>query len=190
MSNKDSAVGFDRAPDRYSSEGRETIDRQRDLCHIQAERMIDMNFFPEGTSINMLADAMFSAHCNLCAMKYDDRNGKKDDPDQERSKSKWYMQMFHHIFGAAPDPRSSRDGFEPYVRPKGNPIYFPRVSKHVCGLCGWSDGRAAMGANCNHENTRIRLSCSSQGCCWWHTKSEPLPKTCPCCFDDVEWDEE
>ena len=248
---EDSAVGFDRAPDRYSSEDRETIDRQRDQCHVQAVRMIGIGLFPDNTSVNMLADAMFTAHCTMCAMKYDDRNGLKDDPGQESSKSKWYQQMRMHVFGGAEDPRSGRDVFEPYkrppmqsglglvelfisikekarqindmeevdfakafkeasnwlktsamgdltiddVRPKGDPVkgFVPPVKgdrSEVCDVCGWSDGKVAMGANCNHENSRIRLSCISNGCNWWHPKNKPYPKTCPRCHDGLEWDEE
>jgi len=53
----DSPTGHDRAPDRYSGQGRETIDRMRDLAH-------EMFTNPKA------ADEAFAFHCIATALKY------------------------------------------------------------------------------------------------------------------------
>lgn len=92
---RDSAIGDDRAPDRYSAKGRETIDRIRDE----------------------LGDDGFVALCLGNAMKYEDRAGLKGSADEDRKKAAWYRQMAAHVRGEADDPRVYRAGFAPYVRP-------------------------------------------------------------------------
>jgi hypothetical protein len=93
----DSVAGFDRAPDRYSGKGRETIDRIRDF----------------------LGDGGFVAFCEGNAMKYEDRAGLKGSAEADEQKARWYREMAEHVRsgGASPDPRSSRAGFVPYARP-------------------------------------------------------------------------
>ncbi len=90
----DSVAGFDRAPDRYSARGRETIDRIRDT----------------------LGDEGFMAFCVGNAMKYEDRAGLKGDAETDREKARWYRQMADPVIGAAVDPRSERPDFQPYRR--------------------------------------------------------------------------
>lgn len=91
----DSVAGFDRAPDRYSAKGRETIDRIRDH----------------------LGDEGFAAFCIGNAMKYEDRAGLKGDAADDQAKARWYWAMAAHVMHGAPDPRSDRPGFTSYVRP-------------------------------------------------------------------------
>lgn len=93
----DSATGFDRAPDRYTTKGRETIDRIRDT----------------------LGDAGFIAFCIGNAMKYEDRAGNKkgEAAETDAEKARWYRQMALHVKSGAADPRIDRPDFTPYVRP-------------------------------------------------------------------------
>lgn len=102
MSN-DSPTGHDRAPDRYSGQGRETIDRMRDLAH---------EMFGEPG----LADDVFAFHCIATALKYADRYGKKDATEIEEKKLAWYLAMAEHVLDGTPDPRSERSGFTPWQR--------------------------------------------------------------------------
>jgi len=88
------ATGFTSAPERYTAHGRETIDRIRDE----------------------LGDAGFRAFCIGNAMKYEDRAGRKGDPEGDAEKARWYRHMAAHIDGKAEDPRSDREGFVPYKR--------------------------------------------------------------------------
>lgn len=90
----DDATGFHVAPARYSSKGRETIDRIRDA----------------------LGDDGFAAYCLGTAMKYEDRIGLKDDAEQDAAKARWYRQMHACVVDGALDPRAYRAGFAPYVR--------------------------------------------------------------------------
>lgn len=92
----DSAVGFDRAPDRYTGHGRETIDRIRDR----------------------LGDALFVGFCLGNAMKYEDRAGRKDPTEQDLAKARWYRQMAEHVQEGTADPRADRSGFVAYIRAK------------------------------------------------------------------------
>ena len=107
---KDDATGFDSAPNRYMRHERETIDRQRDACAVLVEEAFQARV--------SFADAAFAVHCALTAMKYDDREGLKDDPVRERAKQRFYRAMHAHVLNRGPDPRSSRDGFNAYKRPK------------------------------------------------------------------------
>jgi len=88
----DDPTGFERAPDRYSAHGRETIDRIRDA----------------------LGDDGFLAFCRGQSMRYRDRLGLKDDAQQDLKKAQWYEAMHSHVLGTGPDPRSTREGFTPY----------------------------------------------------------------------------
>lgn len=91
----DSETGFDRAPDRYSRQGRETIDRIRDS----------------------MTDTEFGAFCRGNAMKYMDRAGMKGVAEADKDKAKWYMRMAMHIKQPSfADPRADRPDFQPYVR--------------------------------------------------------------------------
>ena len=87
--------GFDIAPDRYTGEGRETIDRIRDV----------------------LGDDGFRAFCAGNAMKYEDRAGRKGDAVGDVEKARWYRQMVAYLDGEADDPRAGRPGFVGYSRP-------------------------------------------------------------------------
>jgi len=101
---KDTAVGRDYAPARYSAKGRETIDRIRDR----------------------LGDQSFVAFCEGNGMKYEDRAGLKEGAAYEvdRDKARWYREMADHVTAALceppipghPDPRHNRPGFVPYTR--------------------------------------------------------------------------
>lgn len=93
---RDSATGFDRAPDRYSAKGRETIDRIRDD----------------------LGDEGFIAFCVGNAAKYEDRAGLKGSADEDMKKARWYRTMAAHVRGEGPDPRAERPNFVPYARPE------------------------------------------------------------------------
>ena len=99
----DSPTGHDRAPDRYTTQDRETIDRMRDLAHA-------MFADPD------VADAVFAFHCIATALKYSDRCGRKDLPDIEKKKLAWYLAMAAHVRDGAPDPRSERPGFVPWEK--------------------------------------------------------------------------
>jgi hypothetical protein len=94
----DSPTGYDRAPDRYSTQGRETIDRIRDE----------------------LGDEFFVAFCLGSARKYLDRLGLKGSPEEDRAKARWYLQMALHVGGYADDPRQGRFAFVSYERLPGS----------------------------------------------------------------------
>lgn len=101
MSAHDSAVGDDRAPDRYTGHGRETIDRMRDLAR----------FMSGGP---LAGDRAFWVHCVATALKYHDRAERKGPKDEDIAKMRWYLQMARHAAGTDVDPRASRPGFVPY----------------------------------------------------------------------------
>jgi len=94
----DDPTGFDRAPDRYSQRGRETIDLIRDA----------------------MTDDQFIGFCVGNAIKYKDRAGHKEGQpaEQDIKKAVWYMRMAEHVKfpGAYPDPRCGRTTYVPYVR--------------------------------------------------------------------------
>lgn len=96
--NDDTPTGFDRAPDRYMGQGRETIDRMRDAAGELFERATQ-----HGLSIG---DAAFYVHCVLTAMKYEDRAGRKGDAREDNEKAMWYRRMANHLLGFGPDPRA------------------------------------------------------------------------------------
>lgn len=84
-----------RPPDHYTVNGRETIDRIRDV----------------------LGDVGFYNFCIGTAMKYEDRAGLKGDAQEDFAKQTFYREMANHVIGLGPDPRSGRPNFKPYVRP-------------------------------------------------------------------------
>jgi hypothetical protein len=95
----DTPTGHDRAPDRYTGQGRETIDRMRDLAW--------------ATGLN--PDEVFGFFCLATALKYHDRAGLKGDADEDLAKMRWYRAMaLHALTGRHPDPRADRPGFVPY----------------------------------------------------------------------------
>ena len=103
----DDNTGFTVAPLRYSAAGRETIDRIRDRAG---------DWFAEALAAGCSpADAAFAVHCAACALKYRDREGLKGPADEDERKAGWYTQMFDHLCGRGPDPRTSRPGFIPYT---------------------------------------------------------------------------
>ena len=105
----DTPHGFDRAPDRYMGQGRETIDRMRDVAG---------ELFEHATLHGLgVGDAAFYVHCVLTAMKYEDRTVRKGDAAVDVGKATWYRRMADHLLGKGPDPRAERPGFQPYARP-------------------------------------------------------------------------
>jgi len=117
--NNDTPTGTERAPDRYTSKGRETIDRQRDLAHAL--------FATPG-----LADKAFAYLCTAQALKYDDRRGLKgteEDAAYNDTKAAWYRAMADHVQGRGPDPRAKRTDYVPWTAPPPprDPRHDPRV---------------------------------------------------------------
>ena len=92
MSNEQ--LGFNKAPDRYSAKGRETIDKIRDS----------------------MSDEAFIAFCRGQAIKYRDRAGLKGSAEQDLEKAKFYIQMANHVKFGTPDPRTYRAEYERYTR--------------------------------------------------------------------------
>ena len=139
----DSATGFDRAPDRYMTTGRETIDRERDQAHDVAEAYLGPGATPD--EVVRLANTLFSYHCDTVALKYLDRKGKKGPPEIDLEKARWYLQMAAHVRGEGmEDPRSRRPEFVPYVRQKMNTedgqkamtkLLRTTTTKHNCWSC-------------------------------------------------------
>lgn len=99
-------LGFEKAPDRYMQEGRETIDQIRDS----------------------MTDTEFVGFCRGNSIKYRSRAGAKDG-DLDASKAIWYERMARHAMAAqaetalgamldaaTADPRCERPDFKPYVR--------------------------------------------------------------------------
>jgi hypothetical protein len=99
----DSPTGHDRAPDRYTTQDRETIDRMRDLAHAM---------FADPA----VADAVFAYHCIATALKYSDRYGLKDLPEIDAKKLHWYLAMASHVRDGTPDPRSERADFKAWEK--------------------------------------------------------------------------
>lgn len=93
-------LGFDAVPSHYAGE-RETIDIIRDE----------------------LGDEGFEMWCLGNATKYAARDGRKDgtSPEDDANKMRFYVDMALHVGskGVAPDPRSGRADFKPYVRAAG-----------------------------------------------------------------------
>lgn len=106
--NHDEQLGRDKAPDRYTRSGRETIDLIRDS----------------------MSDAEFVAYGLGNVIRYRDRAGAKGPAEIDESKAAFYAQMAAHvdfhldamegrrgISAIDPgEPRAYRDGFAPYVR--------------------------------------------------------------------------
>ena len=107
----DSVDGRDRAPDRYTQKGRETIDRMRDLAYDPEWE----DAFSVGFS---MADILFAYHCRATALKYEDRNGAKGDAAGDEAKRAFYTAMADSIlYDDCADPRSERPDFTPYRAP-------------------------------------------------------------------------
>lgn len=107
-------TGFDKAPDRYMTQGRETVDRMRDLCRKRAlEWQADL-----GPDSIELIDLLFVVACETHKMKYSDRKGVKEgvDPKRDIDAAAWWEQMAKHVQDPArfPDPRYTRVNFIPY----------------------------------------------------------------------------
>lgn len=98
--NPSAEIGFDAVPSHYAGE-RETIDIIRDE----------------------LGDDGFEMWCLGNAVKYAARDGRKDgtSPEDDANKMIFYVDMALHVGskGVAPDPRSGRPDFKPYVRAAG-----------------------------------------------------------------------
>ena len=110
--------GYDKAPTRYMAEGRETVDRMRDYCHVLAAEWLGL---PD-EKLHEVADLLFEAACMTHAIKYQDRKGLKAGVDLQRdvAAAAWWNSMRLHVKDPAtnPDPRSTRPDFIPYVRPQ------------------------------------------------------------------------
>jgi len=113
----DSATGFDRAPDRYTGKGRETVDRMRDRALAAAIALgLEAPYIPHEQTIK-LADKLFAFACLTHAIKYEDRAGRKGSAEVDVEKAKWWRAMAAHAGGFGPDPRQDRETFEPYEYP-------------------------------------------------------------------------
>ncbi len=86
-------VGRDELPARYDMDGRETLDRMRDLLG------------PNG----------YAAGCMFNVIKYLDRRGKKGDAALDDEKALFYLQAAGEALFGLPDPRAHRPTFTPYV---------------------------------------------------------------------------
>lgn len=110
-------LGFDAAPPRYMTQGRETVDRMRDEAFRRAVSLIQSGAV-EVKHVEELADALFLFACETHARKYRDRAGHKAgaSAEEDRKKALFWEQMAAHVRdeGASPDPRSRRPGFTPY----------------------------------------------------------------------------
>ena len=112
----DSKVGDDRPPSRYTAQGRETVDRMRDLCRERAAEMAPPGNDP--AEVNVAGDMIFTIVCETHALKYKDRAGLKEGEDAEVTarKAAWWTAMADHVRGNGPDPRSDRtEGATHYV---------------------------------------------------------------------------
>jgi len=118
--NKDSVDGTDRAPDRYTKAGRETVDRMRDAAFAAAETYFESIGWkdPGPLPVAMLAREFFMYACETHALKYRDRAGHKGSLEDDLKKERFYSQMAEHIRsgGKVPDPRHLRADFAPYER--------------------------------------------------------------------------
>lgn len=96
-------TGFDAAPARYTSGGREVCDLMRDKCAQMGE------------IVGVGGDVLFAAACLTHVMKYVER---AKNPDNDREKARWWFEMYIHIVseGQSPDPRHRRPDFVPYSR--------------------------------------------------------------------------
>jgi len=109
--------GFAAAPERYTRQARETVDRMRDGFRARArERYVGQGEAPpdvEPTAIDE-ADFWFGVFCDEQARKYEDRAGAKGDPAGDIEKARWWREMSAHVRDEGPDPRHQREGFVPY----------------------------------------------------------------------------
>lgn len=86
-------VGRDAMPVRYDLDGRETLDRMRDL----------------------LGSTGYASGCFINIIKYLDRRGKKGDAALDDEKALFYLQSAGHVLLGLPDPRAHRPTFKPYA---------------------------------------------------------------------------
>jgi len=84
--------GTETMPARYDMDGRETLDRIRDV----------------------LGDGLYVGGCLFNVLKYLDRRGKKGPADLDESKALFYLQSAANVLLGYPDPRHRRPGFQPY----------------------------------------------------------------------------
>lgn len=86
-------VGRDAMPVRYDLDGRETLDRMRDL----------------------LGSTGYASGCFINIIKYLDRRGKKGAAELDDEKALFYLQSAGHVLLGLPDPRAHRPTFKPYA---------------------------------------------------------------------------
>lgn len=113
----DTPDGFDRAPDRYTSTGRETVDTMRDGARSLAALLTDR----QPLSPTDLGDLLFLYACWTHQRKYEDRLGKKGTPEdaaKDADKARWWREMGAHVANPSnnPDPRANRADYTPYQR--------------------------------------------------------------------------
>lgn len=118
--------GQTKAPDRYSRQDRETIDRIRD----------------------QYGDIGALYFCLGNAMKYQDRAGAKEGvpEDRDRRAADWYAAMARHILAPEqyPDPRSTRSAFAPYRRPPLRVADLPWLDRTVVARASGLPGRLGV----------------------------------------------
>lgn len=111
---QDSAVGYDRAPTRYTDDdGRELVDTMRDEAHAFADAVIEQ--VASDPDPRYLADILFAFAARTHARTYLARRDKKGTPEQDDQKARWWAQMEAHALLHKHDPRSSRPSFQPYL---------------------------------------------------------------------------
>ena len=87
-------TGTETMPARYDMDGRETLDRIRDI----------------------LGDGLYVGGCLFNVLKYLDRRGKKGPADLDDSKALFYLQSVANVLLHHQDPRHRRPGFQPYQK--------------------------------------------------------------------------
>lgn len=92
-------LGIDKPPVRYSqnSDGKETIDRMFDIVEQVYYESIGIHEkgqpFEPSDDDDGVRSALCTALCAAIALKYEDRAGKKGDPEGDAKKAKFYRQM-------------------------------------------------------------------------------------------------
>ena len=101
-------TGFLEPPTHYiGADGRETIDVMRDTCRAAARALLRD---PSRTiDVYDLGDAIFALFCQVTALGYERRAGRKGDPAGDFAKERFYLEMSTHVLhGLVDDPRSGR----------------------------------------------------------------------------------
>jgi thymidylate synthase (FAD) len=111
-------LGFKEVPAHYAGE-RETVDKMRDAC---------------------AGDYEFAVACDMMALKYRDRSGRKTQGDA--GKELWWAQMAAHVRGQGEDPRAYRGpSHAPYERPRRDSLVLD--SGFLRDVEAWGHGDSA-----------------------------------------------